>query len=275
MHIALCAGQSYVLFDDEAALKAFQIVFITSSNQHKKIIKESLRSLPTFISDQGSFNKNEALERFQQLTMSLENIDLSFANGMKFRKELKEYNSEWLLVIMKCDRKLAEELFQKASINDISKSLSKRQKQSFSISEINEIVNEFGKCIEDLDIYIAFYDEKILPYPKPKIATAIIEAIKLSKSKKDIEMLKIGLLSLPSFQKNVGIKPIYKSGANSSLQQIKPKDINKMSLKEMEKIGEIYLENNKKAKPFSKAYDKEVQKYSKIIDNLKINDLSN
>jgi hypothetical protein len=82
---------------------------------------------------------------------------------------------------------------------------SKKQKVEEDVGkEAEKIVNVYGNAIQNLDYVTAFYDVKKLPYPKEKIANAIIHCYKLTTDTNMREILKTGLLGLSHFQAEIG-----------------------------------------------------------------------
>ena len=70
--------------------------------------------------------------------------------------------------------------------------------------ETTKIIQAFGKTLGEYDTSSSIHDVDKLPYDKETIVEAIIYSISISEDKSQIELLKVALLNLCSFQKNIG-----------------------------------------------------------------------
>jgi len=74
--------------------------------------------------------------------------------------------------------------------------------------DTENVVNEFGQVMENLDWLLAFHDVGKLPYPKETILNSIVSAYKLTVDESMKGTLKAGLLALSHFQENIGDSPV-------------------------------------------------------------------
>ena len=80
----------------------------------------------------------------------------------------------------------------------------KKNNSDNKTEETTKIVQAFGGALLEYDTSFSIHDVDKLPYDKEKIAEAIIYSISVLNDKNLIEQLKVGLLSLCSFQENIG-----------------------------------------------------------------------
>lgn len=141
--------------------------------------------------------------------------------------------------------------------------------------ETMDIIGDFGKCMMENDVMIAFYDEKKLPHKKETILKALVSGINQTSNDKIRDTLKAGLMALPSFQKRIGEKPIYKSAV--SQMQAEGFSPSNVTDKNMENVVNRYAEISKKnekriEKLQNKCFD-ELEGYLSEIQDDKLKDM--
>lgn len=133
------------------------------------------------------------------------------------------------------------------------------------IKRSTQIINEYGKLIEDNPPYILeIRDVSELPYSKEAILGAIILQISLAgeKDSEKVEALKIGARILSYFQENVG--PIPFSGAGLSKSEImRPLDAKHGIGELMDKIAENFDQD--KWDLFNKAVDQNQDDIQRVV----------
>lgn len=102
-------------------------------------------------------------------------------------------------------RQLAEAEKRKKEEKEAKKQRDKQQKLYLEI----EPISKFGKLLEDVDTSTAFYDESLLPCAKNDLELLLIKHIREQTKELPTEALKIGLMSLPAFQPNIGPEPLH------------------------------------------------------------------
>lgn len=102
-------------------------------------------------------------------------------------------------------RQLAEAEKRKKEEKEAKKQRDKQQKLYLEI----EPISKFGKLLEGVDTSTAFYDESLLPCAKKDLELLLIKHIREQTKELPTEALKIGLMSLPAFQPNIGQEPLH------------------------------------------------------------------
>ncbi len=137
-----------------------------------------------------------------------------------------------------------------------------------AIATTEEVISDFGFCMmKHKDSSIAFYDEKLLPHPKEKIASCLITAAKLG-DKKLKENLTISLISLAHFQKDVGDNPIYISAVSGALaDRPMPEDGDEEG---MAALAAEYLseteKNSEKLRELQSYFERDMKIFGLLID---------
>ena len=88
------------------------------------------------------------------------------------------------------------------------KAKKRRDNQQKLYLEIEPIL-KFGKLLEGIDTSTAFYDESLLPCAKKDLELLLIKHIREQTKELPIESYKLGLMSLPAFQPNIGSEPLH------------------------------------------------------------------
>jgi len=125
------------------------------------------------------------------------------------------------------------------------------------IEDIKNVVNKFGKVMEELDYVLNFHDVEKLPYLKETILNSIISAYKATDDENNREFLKVGVLALSHFQENIGDSPVRGSLdlTQINIDDLSPEDYLKMS-------SDIDID---KFEHLSQLADKEHAGYLKLI----------
>lgn len=79
--------------------------------------------------------------------------------------------------------------------------------QNDYIKAVDNIISNFGAVMEECDWITKYYDVKILPHKKDEILKSLLIAYKLENDDDRKEVIKIGLLALTHFQKDIGETP--------------------------------------------------------------------
>lgn len=134
---------------------------------------------------------------------------------------------------------------------------SKNKNKEITKRETENIVNDFGQVIGDLDWLSAFYDVKKLPHSKETTLNAIIGAYKLTADETMREVLKQGLLALTHFQENIG-----KSAVRGDV------DLTQVNINELSPENFLAMNDGidkEKYEQLSKQSDKEYNDYLKFL----------
>lgn len=121
-HIGFFAAQTYIMFDDSAALCASRTVCASMSKFDKDQLLNMFKHIP--VSGVG-FDETLAANRRSEL-VSLITLDKNgVAASGTFKNELKDLNKDWLKAVMKCDYDIADKLFRNAASQNMINSLKK------------------------------------------------------------------------------------------------------------------------------------------------------
>jgi len=138
-----------------------------------------------------------------------------------------------------------------------------------------DIIGDFGKCMMDNDVMIAFYDEKTLPHKKETILKALVSGINQTSNDKIRDTLKAGLIALPSFQKRIGEKPIYKSAVSQmQAEGFSPSNVTDKNMENVvNRYAEISKKNEKRIEKLQNKYFEELEIYLSEIQDDKLKDM--
>jgi hypothetical protein len=126
--------------------------------------------------------------------------------------------------------------------------------------ETTKIVQAFGKTLGEYDTSSSIHDVDKLPYDKKTIAEAIIYSISISEDKSQIELLKVGLLSLCSFQENIGESIAGQVDVTNLDMNLDPEELAKKYLESSKETNnEKYKELLVKAEEEYKIYLKQIK----------------
>ena len=140
--------------------------------------------------------------------------------------------------------------------------------------ETMDIIGDFGKCMMENDVMIAFYDEKKLPHKKETILKALVSGINQTSNDKFRDTLKAGLIALPSFQKRIGEKPIYKSAVSQmQAEGFSPSNVTDKNMENVvNRYAEISKKNEKRIEKLQNKYFEELEGYLSEIQDDKLKD---
>ena len=138
-----------------------------------------------------------------------------------------------------------------------------------------DIIGDFGKCMMNNDVMIAFYDEKTLPHKKETILKALVSGINQTSNNKIRDTLKAGLIALPSFQKRIGEKPIYKSAVSQmQAEGFSPSNVTDKNMENVvNRYAEISKKNEKRIEKLQNKYFEELESYLSEIQDDKLKDM--
>jgi len=141
--------------------------------------------------------------------------------------------------------------------------------------ETMDIIGDFGKCMMENDVMIAFYDEKKLPHKKETILKALVSGINQTSNDKIRDSLKAGLIALPSFQKRVGEKPIYKSAVSQmQAEGFSPSNVTDKNMENVvNRYAELSKKNEKRIEKLQNKYFEELEGYLSEIQDDKLKDM--
>ena len=141
--------------------------------------------------------------------------------------------------------------------------------------ETMDIIGDFGKCMMENDVMIAFYDEKKLPHKKETILKALVSGINQTSNDKIRDSLKAGLIALPSFQKRIGEKPIYKSAVSQmQAEGFSPSNVTDKNMENVvNRYAEISKKNEKRIEKLQNKYFEELEGYLSEIQDDKLKDM--
>jgi len=141
--------------------------------------------------------------------------------------------------------------------------------------ETMDIIGDFGKCMMENDVMIAFYDEKKLPHKKETILKALVSGINQTSNDKIRDSLKAGLIALPSFQKRIGEKPIYKSAVSQmQAEGFSPSNVTDKNMENVvNRYAELSKKNEKRIEKLQNKYFEELEGYLSEIQDDKLKDM--
>lgn len=85
------------------------------------------------------------------------------------------------------------------------------------LEKVGSVVSAYGAFLGNVDVGVhLFRDEKVLPFPKSVIESELLVALSITDDQSMKDHLKVGLLYLPYFQKDVGPEGLHKFGADIS-----------------------------------------------------------
>ena len=137
--------------------------------------------------------------------------------------------------------------------------------QEIDADEINEIVNSYGKLLENTDP-TSFYDTKMLPHGRDKTLKALVISIKVCDDTKILEMLNTGLLLLFHFRDGIGDNPI------KNPDHIFPSmdEIDKMTIEDIQNDAKSFLDKSEDRKKWQELQQLAINEYNKVLNSIEI-----